>query len=45
VFGKSARLLADIHVDRWRAEEYAVLREAIQSTLQSNEQDTRLNRP
>ena len=44
VFGKSAKLLADIHVDRWRGEEYAVLREAIQSTLQSNEQDARLNR-
>ena len=31
--------LADIHVERWPAGEYAVLREAIQATLQSNEQN------
>jgi NitT/TauT family transport system ATP-binding protein len=45
VFGRSAKLLADIHVNRWQEGEYAVLREAIQATLQSNEQDARLNRP
>jgi NitT/TauT family transport system ATP-binding protein len=44
VFGRSAKLLADIHVDRWQASEYATLREAIQATLQSNEQDVRLIR-
>jgi NitT/TauT family transport system ATP-binding protein len=44
VLGKSAKLLADVHVDRWQANEYAVLREAIQATLQSNEQDARLMR-
>jgi NitT/TauT family transport system ATP-binding protein len=45
VFGRSAKLLADIHVNGWQEGEYAVLREAIQATLQSNEQDARLNRP
>jgi NitT/TauT family transport system ATP-binding protein len=45
VFGRSAKLLADIHVNRWQEGEYTVLREAIQATLQSNEQDARLNRP
>jgi NitT/TauT family transport system ATP-binding protein len=42
VLGKSARLLADIHVERWERSNYAVLREAIQSTLQTNVQDLRL---
>ena len=42
VLGKSAKLLADIHVKRWERSNYAVLREAIQSTLQSNVQDLRL---
>jgi NitT/TauT family transport system ATP-binding protein len=42
VLGKSARLLADIHVERWKRSNYVVLREAIQSTLQSNVQDLRL---
>jgi NitT/TauT family transport system ATP-binding protein len=42
VLGKSAKLLADIHVERWERSNYAVLREAIQSTLQSNVQDLRL---
>ena len=45
VFGRSAKLLADIQVNRWQEGEYTVLREAIQVTLQSNEQDARLNRP
>ena len=42
VFGKSAKLLADIHVARWPKEKYAVLREAIQFTLQNNQPDPRL---
>jgi len=42
VFGKSAILLADIHVARWPKSKYALLREAIQSTLQSNKLDPRL---
>ena len=42
VFGKSARLLADIHVARWPAVRYGLLREAIQATLQSNAPDPRL---
>lgn len=44
VFGKSARLLADIQVNRWSRSEYAVLREAIQATLQFQERDVRLDR-
>jgi NitT/TauT family transport system ATP-binding protein len=44
VLGKSATLLADIHVAQWPKAEYAALREAIQSTLQSNRCDPRLNR-
>jgi NitT/TauT family transport system ATP-binding protein len=44
VFGKSARLLADIDVARWDKRDFAMLREAIQATLQSNEQDLRLIR-
>ena len=43
VFGKSAKLLADIHVAHWRKREYAMLREVIQSTLQSNSPDPRLS--
>jgi NitT/TauT family transport system ATP-binding protein len=42
VFGKSAKLLADIHVAQWPKEKYAVLREAIQFTLQNNLPDPRL---
>ena len=42
VFGKSARLLADIHVALWPKKKHAVLREAIQSTLQNNRPDARL---
>ena len=42
VFGKSARLLADIHVREWDKNRYALLREAIQSTLQNNLADPRL---
>jgi NitT/TauT family transport system ATP-binding protein len=43
VLGKSAKLLADIHVTKWQKSEYGVLREAIQSTLQSNQPDGRLD--
>jgi NitT/TauT family transport system ATP-binding protein len=42
VFGKSAKLLADIHVALWPKSKYGLLREAIQSTLQSNRRDPRL---
>jgi NitT/TauT family transport system ATP-binding protein len=42
VFGKSAKLLADIHVARWPKSKHKALREAIQSTLQSNKPDPRL---
>jgi NitT/TauT family transport system ATP-binding protein len=42
VFGKSAKLLADIHVAQWPKSKYALLREAIQSTLQNNRADPRL---
>ena len=41
VFGKSAKLLADIHVARLAEIEIRLLREAIQSTLQSNRPDPR----
>jgi NitT/TauT family transport system ATP-binding protein len=44
VLGKSARLLADIAVARWNERDFAVLREAIQATLQNNQQDLRLIR-
>jgi NitT/TauT family transport system ATP-binding protein len=44
VFGKSAALLADIHVKEWPKAQHASLREAIQSTLQSNQPDARLTR-
>ena len=37
-----AKLLADIHVARWQPAEFAMLREAIQATLQTNEPDPRL---
>jgi NitT/TauT family transport system ATP-binding protein len=43
VLGKSAKLLADIHVGRWSKSDHATLREAIQATLQGNERDARLN--
>src|SRR5215468_1825899 len=42
VFGRSATLLADIHVAQWPKSDHGVLREAIQSTLQSNRPDSRL---
>jgi NitT/TauT family transport system ATP-binding protein len=42
VFGKSAQLLADIHVKHWNKTNYPLLREAIQSTLQNNRPDPRL---
>jgi NitT/TauT family transport system ATP-binding protein len=42
VFGKSAKLLADIHVAQWPASKYKLLREAIQATLQSNAPDAQL---
>ncbi len=42
VFGKSAKLLADIHVAQWDKADYGVLREAIQATLQGNAPDPRL---
>ncbi len=42
VLGKSAKLLADIHVAQWPKAQYALLREAIQATLQSNSPDPRL---
>ena len=44
VFGKSATLLADIRVALWPAAEHALLREAIQTTLQGNSRDRRLDR-
>jgi len=44
VFGKSAKLLADIHVAQWPKTKYALLREVIQSTLQSNKPDPRLKK-
>ena len=42
VFGKSAKLLADIRVAGWPKDKYATLREAIQFTLQNNQADPRL---
>ena len=45
VFGKSAKLFADIHVSKWPKTKYAALREAIQATLQSNKPDPRLHDP
>jgi NitT/TauT family transport system ATP-binding protein len=44
VLGRAARLLADIDVARWNKREFAILREAIQATLQNNAQDLRLMR-
>jgi NitT/TauT family transport system ATP-binding protein len=44
VLGRAARLLADINVARWDKREFAILREAIQATLQNNAQDLRLMR-
>src|SRR5262245_68006 len=45
VFGKSASLLADIRTAAWPTSEHAMLREAIQTTLQGNARDGRLARP
>jgi NitT/TauT family transport system ATP-binding protein len=45
VFGKSAKLLADIRVKEWPKAKHALLREAIQATLQSNQPDARLHDP
>jgi NitT/TauT family transport system ATP-binding protein len=42
VFGKSAKLLADVRVAQWPSGEHGILREAIQLTLQSNEPHRRL---
>jgi NitT/TauT family transport system ATP-binding protein len=42
VFGKSAKLLADIHVKTWPKSKHRALREAIQATLQTNKPDPRL---
>jgi len=44
VLGRSARLLTDIDVARWNKRDFAMLREAIQATLQNNERDFRLIR-
>jgi NitT/TauT family transport system ATP-binding protein len=44
VLGRAARLFADIDVARWEKREFAILREAIQATLQNNAQDLRLMR-
>jgi NitT/TauT family transport system ATP-binding protein len=41
VLGKSAKLLADIHVKQWPKARYGALRAAIQQTLQSNRPDAR----
>jgi NitT/TauT family transport system ATP-binding protein len=43
VFGKSAKLLADIRVNQWTKNNHPLLREAIQSTLQNNQADPRLS--
>jgi NitT/TauT family transport system ATP-binding protein len=43
VFGKSAKLLADIHVAQWDKADYGTLREAIQLTLQNQQADARLS--
>ena len=42
VFGRPGHILADIHVERWDKRDYAMLREPIEATLQSNVQDLRL---
>ena len=44
VFGKPARLLADIRLHAWAPGQHALLRDAIQQTLQSNACDPRLER-
>jgi NitT/TauT family transport system ATP-binding protein len=44
VFGKAAALLADIRVADWPKSDYALLREAIQATIQGNRPDPRLAR-
>ena len=44
VFGKSAKLLADIRMSDWPDAERTMLRAAIQATLQSNAPDARLQR-
>ncbi len=44
VFGKSAALLADIRMTDWDRGDHAVLRSAIQNTLQGNVPDERLKR-
>ena len=44
VLGKSAKLLADIHVTEWPKSEHSALRAAIQQTLQANERDPRLGK-
>jgi NitT/TauT family transport system ATP-binding protein len=44
VFGKSAKLLADVRVRDWELSERPMLREAIQNTLQGNAPDARLAR-
>ncbi len=43
VFGKSAKLLDDIHVNPWTKNNHPLLHEAIQSTLQNNQADPRLS--
>ena len=42
VFGKAAKLLADIRTKDWPAPEHAALRDAIQATLHANETHARL---
>lgn len=44
VFGKSATLLADIRMKDWDRSDHAMLRSAIQNTLQANAPDERLKR-
>jgi NitT/TauT family transport system ATP-binding protein len=44
VFGKSAALLADIRMKDWDRSDHAMLRSAIQNTLQANAPDERLKR-
>jgi NitT/TauT family transport system ATP-binding protein len=43
VLGKSAKLLADVHVAQWPKSRHATLRAAIQATLQGNQPDPRLD--
>lgn len=44
VFGKSAAMLADVRMAEWKREDYGMLREAIQNTLQANQADPQLVR-